>query len=447
MPIIFSIILIAACLLNTALILFLLLRSRTNIHSEINHTLNSLRENEERIEHAVRDEIARNRGELNTNARQSREELGLGLKSFEDSLLSRMKENENSQKNQLEIFSKELAALTQLNEQRLERMRETVEVRIKSLQEENSQKLDQMRSIVDEKLHATLEKRLGESFKLVNERLESVYKGLGEMQNLALSVGDLKKVLANVKTRGTWGEIQLGNILEEMLTPEQYAKNIITKKGSNFPVEFAVKFPIGHGKTVWLPIDAKFPKEDYERLIEAQEKVDPELIDEIGKSLENTIKNEAKDIKEKYIDPPNTTDVGVLFLGTEGLYAEVLKRSGLCDFIQRKYRVIVTGPTTIAALLNIVQMGAQAFAIEQRAFEVWELLGAVKAEFGKFGDLLEKTHKKLIEASATIEDASKKSRTIEKKLKNVQNLPHTGPVGELENIIEAEYEGESKGNT
>jgi DNA recombination protein RmuC len=243
------------------------------------------------------------------------------------------------------------------------------------------------------------------------------------MQSLALSVGDLKKVLTNVKTRGSWSELQLGNILEQMLTPDQYAKNIIPKQGGTCPVEFAVKFPVGHGKTVWLPIDAKFPKEDYERLVEAQEKGDINAINEIGKSLENTIKNEAKDIKEKYIEPPHTTDVGVLFLGTEGLYAEVLRRPGLADFLQRKYRVIVTGPTTVAALLNIVQMGAQAFAIEQRALQVWELLRAVKQEFSKFAEILGKTQEKLRQASENIELAEKKSRTIENKLNKVQELP------------------------
>jgi DNA recombination protein RmuC len=267
------------------------------------------------------------------------------------------------------------------------------------------------------------------------------------MQTLASSVGDLKKVLTNVKMRGTWGEIQLGNILEQMLSPEQYAKNVITKKGSNYQVEFAVKFPIGGGKTVWLPIDAKFPKEDYERLINTQEQGDIELANEIGKSLENRIKAEAKDINEKYIDPPYTTNVGILFLGTEGLYAEALRRPGLADFLQRKYRVIITGPMTIAALLNIVQMGAQAFAIEQRAAEVWELLGAVKTELSKFSDILEKTHKKLREASVGIEDASRKSRKIERKLRNVQELPSPTLNKSIENDLEVEYESESKSNT
>jgi DNA recombination protein RmuC len=415
--------------------------------SEMESKLLVIKEEQRRIENAVREEISKNRQESSINAKEGRQEMAVYLKSFEDSILSRMTEISGLQKNQLDIFSAELSKLTQLNDQRLEKMRETVEYKLKSIQEDNSKKLEQMRVVVEEKLHDTLERRFGESFKLVNDRLESVYKGLGEMQTLASSVGDLKKVLTNVKMRGTWGEIQLGNILEQMLSPEQYAKNVITKKGSNYQVEFAVKFPIGGGKTVWLPIDAKFPKEDYERLINTQEQGDIELANEIGKSLENRIKAEAKDINEKYIDPPYTTNVGILFLGTEGLYAEALRRPGLADFLQRKYRVIITGPMTIAALLNIVQMGAQAFAIEQRAAEVWELLGAVKTELSKFSDILEKTHKKLREASVGIEDASRKSRKIERKLRNVQELPSPTLNKSIENDLEVEYESESKSNT
>jgi DNA recombination protein RmuC len=415
--------LVISCIIISLLSLVLIYLRKYNSFHSLENILSALKENEEEIEQMVRDEVTRNREELNKGMSESRIELAQVVKNFENSVLSRMKDNENSQKNQLDIFSKELTSLTALNEQKLEKMRETIQERIKSLQEENSKKLDQMRVVVEEKLHTTLEKRLGESFKMVSDRLESVYKGLGEMQSLALSVGDLKKVLANVKARGTWGEIQLGNILEQMLTPEQYAKNIITKKGSSFTVEFAVKFPIGKNKTVWLPIDAKFPKEDYERLIDAQERADIEAVNEIYKSLENTIKNEAKDIREKYIDPPNTTDIGILFLGTEGLYAEALRKPGLSDFLRTKYRVIITGPTTIAALLNIIQMGTQAFAIEERASLVWDLLRAVKSDFAKFGELLTKTQEKLKQASETIELAEKKSRTIENKLDKAQQLP------------------------
>jgi DNA recombination protein RmuC len=421
-PILFVSLIINCAAVALLVLLFIYLR-KYNVSYSLENILSSLKENEEKVERLVKDEITRNREEFNKAMTQSRLELAQVIRNFENSLLSRIKDNENSQKNQLDTFSNQLASLTTLNEQKLEKMRETIQERIKSLQEENSKKLEQMRVVVEEKLHTTLEKRLGESFKVVSDRLESVYKGLGEMQNLALSVGDLKKVLANVKARGTWGEIQLGNILDQMLTPEQYAKNITTKRGSNFTVEFAVKFPLGKNKSVWLPIDAKFPKEDYERLIDAQERADADAVNEIYKSLENTIKNEAKDIKEKYIDPPNTTDIGILFLGTEGLYAEVLRKPGLADFLRTKYRVIITGPTTIAALLNIIQMGAQAFAIEERASLVWDLLRAVKSDFNKFGELLNKTQEKLKQASETIELAEKKTRTIESKLDKAQKLP------------------------
>ena len=354
------------------------------------------KDNQERTERIVKEEIAQNREELN-----------------------------KSLKSGLDTFLNQISSLTKSNEDKLEKMRNTVEERLKLLQDENSQKLEQMRETVDEKLHSTLEKRLGESFKMVSERLELVHKGLGEMQTLASGVGDLKKVLTNVKTRGTWGEIQLGNLLEQILTLEQYAQNVVTKKGSNERVEFAIKLP-GRDKNdsvVWLPIDAKFPLEDYQKLVEAQEQANLGLIEEFGKLLETRIKSEAKDIREKYIDPPHTTDFGILFLPVEGLYAEVLRRPGLCDLLQREYRVTITGPTTLAALLNSLQMGFRTLAIEKRSSEVWVVLGAIKTEFAKFGELLDKTHKKLEEASNIIDDATKKSRTIEKKLNKVQELP------------------------
>ena len=256
---------------------------------------------------------------------------------------------------------------------------------------------------------------------MVSDRLEKVHQGLGEMQNLAVGVGDLKKVLTNVKTRGTWGEIQLGNLLEQILTPSQYEKNFITKKGSNDPVEFAIKLPREEG--VYIPIDAKFPKEDYERLLQAQEEGNYAMVEECTKAIENRIKLEAKKIKDKYIDPPYTTDFAILYLPIEGLYAEVLRRTGLCEFLQREYRISVAGPTTIAALLNSLQMGFRTLAVEKRASQVWELLGVVKGEFGKFGDLLDKTKEKLDLASKNIEDATRKSRTIERKLRDVQDLP------------------------
>lgn len=356
---------------------------------------------------------------------QNREELAGSIKLFNEMIASQMSEISNLQRSQLDIFSQQLTNLTRTNEYRLDRMRDTIEEKLKHLQEDNSKKLDQMRATVDERLSSTLEQRLGESFKLVSERLEMVHKGLGEMQTLASGVGDLKRVLTNVKTRGTWGEIQLGNILEQILTPDQYSKNVATIKGSRERVEFAIKLPGRDekgGETVWLPIDSKFPQEDYQRLLDAQEQGNSAKAEEAAKSMELKVKSFAKDIRDKYISPPETTDFGIMFLPTEGLYAEILRRPGLCDCLQRQYRIVIAGPTTLIALLNSLQMGFRTLAIEKRSSEVWNLLGAVKTEFGKFGDILDKTRKKLQEASNTIEDAARKSRSIGRKLKNVQEL-------------------------
>ncbi len=393
--------------------------------SGFDQELKNFEKNQQRTESITKEEIAKNRTETSQNNQLSRKEMADSLKAFGDSLLSRMAEIAGLQKNQLDTFSKQLSTQTRTTEEKLEQMRDTVEKKLKTLQDENTKKLEQMRETVDEKLHATLEKRLGESFKLVSDRLEQVYKGLGEMQTLAAGVGDLKKVLSNVKTRGIWGEISLGFLIEQLFTPEQYAKNVATKKGSSERVEFAIRLP-GRDKDegeVWLPIDSKFPEADYTRLIEAQEKADPELVEESAKSLEKFIKAEAKKINEKYIDPPNTTDFGIMFLPVESLYSEVLRRPGLFEVLQREFRITVTGPTTLAALLNSLQMGFRTLAIEKRSSEVWTVLGTVKTEFGKFGDILDKTQKKLQEASNTIETAARKSRAIERKLKNVQEMP------------------------
>jgi DNA recombination protein RmuC len=390
----------------------------------------------------IKSEITRNRGETATSARCAREELSKSLKDSSDSLLQRMTENAVMQKNQLDFFSKQLAELTHLNEEKLETMRKTVTHHLQNLQGDTSNKLEQMRATVDEKLHSTLEKRLGESFKHVSERLEQVYKGLGEMRNLATGVGDLKKVLTNVKVRGTWGEIQLGNILEQILTPDQYERNITTKKDSNARVEFALKLPGPVSDTdtvVWMPIDSKFPQEDYQRLMDAQETAAKELAEKSIKNLEIRIKSAARDIKEKYIDPPNTTDFGIMFLPVEGLYAEVLRRPGLCEFLQREYRIVITGPTTLAALLNSLQMGFRTLAIERRSSEVWELLGVVKTQFGKFGDVLAKTKKKLHEASQTIDNAEVRTRAIERKLKAVQEIPEK----DADKLIEAKGDNDT----
>lgn len=388
--------------------------------------LESLERAIERSERGLREELARLREELLQQSREGREEQSAALRGFGDSMLRRMSEIAGLQKGQLDTFAEQLKTMTQMNEGRFDKLRETVEVRLKSLQEENTAKLEQMRATVDEKLHATLEKRLGESFQLVSERLELVHKGLGEMQSLATGVGDLKKVLSNVKSRGIFGEIQLGTLLEQILTPEQYAVNVATKAGSSERVEFAVKLPgreLDDKGAVWLPLDAKFPQEDYLRLVEAQEQGNPEAVADAAKQLERQVKLMAAMIRDKYLDPPNTTDFAIMFLPTEGLYAEALRRPGLSETIQRECRVIIAGPTTLAALLNSLQLGFRTLAIEKRSSEVWKLLGAVKNEFGKFGDILEKTKKKLDEASSSIDTAAVRTRAIERRLKGVEALP------------------------
>jgi len=398
-----------------------------------------LKNGQEDTSRIVKEEIALNREETARNSKDVREELSRYLKDSSDSLLKRMTENAGMQKDQLDSFSKLLGDMTKLHEEKFNAMRRTLENQLRSLQEDNSRKLDQMRVIVDEKLQSTLEARLGESFKQVSERLEQVYKGLGEMRSLATGVGDLKKVLTNVKTRGTWGEIQLGNILEQILTPDQYGINVATKKNSNDRVEFAIKLPgqcADKEQIVWMPIDSKFPQEDYQRLIDAQEAADKELAERSMKNLEIRIKAEARNIKEKYLDPPNTTDFGIMFLPVEGLYAEVLRMPGLCDFLQREYRINVTGPTTLAALLNSLHMGFRTLAIEKRSSEVWELLGAVKTEFGRFGEVLAKTKKKLKEATSTIDQAEVRTRVIERKLRKVQEIPQNGSDGEKKMNVE-----------
>ena len=408
------------------LLVILIKRKPDETVTKLKESLSSLENRHQQTELVIRDEISRNREETAGGAKIAREELSKSLTDFSDSLLKRMTENAGMQKGQLDSFSKQLGDMTKLNEKKLETMRLSMENQLRTLQEDNSKKLEQMRATVDEKLQSTLEKRLGESFKQVSERLEQVYKGLGEMRTLATGVGDLKKVLTNVKTRGTWGEIQLGNILEQILTSDQYGVNVATKTNSNERVEFAIKLPgqdPDKEKVVWMPIDSKFPQEDYQRLIDAQENADKELAEKAVKSLEIRIKAEAKQIREKYIDPPNTTDFGIMFLPVEGLYAEVLRRPGLCDMLQREYRIVVTGPTTLAALLNSLHMGFRTLAIEKRSSEVWELLGVVKTEFGKFGDVLAKTKKKLQEASNTINNAEVRTRAIERKLKKVQEIP------------------------
>jgi DNA recombination protein RmuC len=382
---------------------------------------------QERTERAVSDEIATNREESLTQAKHLREEIGNTLTSASGSLRASVAELSQLQTTQLESFGSQLAALTRTNEEKLDRVRTTLDERLALLQTENARKLDEVRQTVDEKLQGTLEAKLGESFRLVSERLEQVHKGLGEMQTLASGVGDLKRVLANVKTRGTWGEIQLRQLLDQVLVPDQYAVNVLTRDGSDERVEFAIKLP-GRGPDdtpVLLPIDAKFPLEDYQRVVDAAERGDPDAVEAAARQLEASVKVCARDIRDKYVNPPKTTDFGILFLPTEGLCAEVLRRTGLTDQLQRDFHVVPCGPTTLWALLNSLQMGFRTLAIERRSSEVWTLLGAVKTEFSRFGDALDLVQKKLGEASDKIDAARKGTRKIQRKLQDVQELPAT----------------------
>lgn len=410
-----DILLLIVLVLNIAVLVAVLMSRRSRSADKGNRDALSLLERQvERLDRSLLEQFSISRSEVQQSDRRTREEMAQKLEAFNATLLAFMDRLSEIQRIQLGT-----------TENKLDKLRETVDGRLKELQVDNSNKLEQMRATVDEKLHATLEQRLGESFKLVSERLEQVHKGLGEMHSLAAGVGDLKKVLTNVKTRGIWGEVQLGNLLEQTLTLDQYELNVATRKGSADRVEYAIKLPAkdGAGGVVWLPVDSKFPTEDYQRLLDAQDTGDIEAVALHLKQLETRLKGEGKDIKSKYIDPPHTTDFAIMFLPTEGLYAEALRRPGLSEWLQRECRVVLTGPTTLSALLNSLQMGFQTLAIEKRSSDVWQLLGAVKTEFGNFGDILDKTHKKLQEASNSIEGAARKSRNIERKLNKVQELP------------------------
>ena len=390
--------------------------------------LRDLQSGLERLERDLRQELSLGRQEAASVARGDRQEQSLSLNRLSQALAAQLAQLGRLQAQQLESFAQQLARLTDSNEQRFEQLRLALEARLGAMQADNAGKLEEMRRTVDEKLHATLEQRLGESFKLVSERLEQVHKGLGEMQMLAAGVGDLKKVLSNVKTRGSWGEVQLENLLDQLLTSEQYAKNVATRPDSPDRVEFAIRLPgreIGdeERQPVWLPIDAKFPLEDYQRLLEAQELADAPALQVASRALEGRLRDEARKIHDKYVEPPYTTDFAILYLPTEGLYAEVLRRPGLVDGLQRDFRICIAGPTTLAALLNSLQMGFRTLAIERRSSEVWAVLGAIKTEFGRFGEVLEATHRKLEQASRSIEAAGVRTRQIERKLRGVEALP------------------------
>ncbi len=378
----------------------------------------------DRLERELREGFAAARKEAQEAAQAQRGELTGSVSQFGQTLQQQMATIASVQNNQIDAFAQQLAKLVESNEKRLAEVRETLETKLKELQVDNAARLEEMRKTVDEKLHATLEKRLGESFKQVSDRLEAVHKGLGEMQALATGVGDLKRVLSNVKTRGTWGEVQLGALLEQTLTAEQYRRNVATVPGSKDVVEFAIRLPGNEdGSPVWLPIDSKFPVEDYERLLGAQERADPAGVDEAVRAIDNRLKLEAKTIREKYISPPHTTDFAILFLPTEGLYAEALRRPGLADFLQREYRVSIAGPTTLSAILNSLQMGFRTLAIEQRSSEVWELLSAVKTEFARFGEVLARTRAQLQSVTNSIGQAETRTRQMARKLKGVEALP------------------------
>jgi len=381
------------------------------------------------------------RRELQASAQATRQEVGAILAQNHaataqqlDSMrqqihlqsISGREEQSQTLKRFADTLNQTLSTLTESNAQRMLEVRATLEARIKDLQADNGLRLEEMRKTVDEKLHATLESRLTESFRQVSERLEKVHQGLGEMQQLAIGVGDLKRVLTNVKTRGTWGEVQLEMLLEQVLTVDQYAKNIETIPGSGARVEFAIKLPgsVEGGAPVWMPIDAKFPKEQYERLVDAAERADAEAVLQAGRELERAVRLEAKTICEKYLAPPHTTDFAILFLPTEGLYAEVMRRPGLADDLQRELRVSIAGPSTLSAILNSLQMGFRTLALEKRSSEVWQVLGAVKTEFGKFGDVLSQTRLTLEKAARNIESAEVRSRQMARKLKSVEALPN-----------------------
>lgn len=431
----------------------------TGLRTEIGNQLNKFtqtfseqlgnltKSNEEKLEairKTIEEKLVDFQNSIHTNSKESRSELKENLEAFKKELNEALRDYKERLREQFSQFESNQKTQNVANSEKISELKLSLEKSVKTMQEGNEKKLEEMRKTVDEKLNETLEKRLGESFKQVSDRLEAVHKGLGEMQTLAVSVGDLKKVMSNVKSRGILGEYQLQNIIEDLLTNEQYEKNVKTKVGSGAVVEFAIKMPHGSNleKTLWLPIDSKFPKEDYEALVDAYDKGDADKIEEYRKAFINSIKKNAKDIKEKYIDPPNTTEYGIMFLPYESLFGEVLRVPGLFEQLQKDYKITITGPTTLSALLNSLQMGFRTLAIEKRSSEVWDLLGAVKTEFGQFGDVLAKTKKKLIEATNVIDTSEVRTRAIERKLRHVQELPPAETKLILDTSQEDEQESE-----
>lgn len=454
---------LALVVINLLLVVWLAWRRNDDAAAQVRHQtlVDAYRSGSERLERELRDELGR-------SAQGTRLELGTALGTFQQTLLNQQGDVARTQNEQIDSFRTQLAAMQTLvaqslqmasqtqasqaqasresqdlalkrfsdvlgaqlrdmaeaNERRLNEVRASVEQRLTALQQGNELKLEQMRATVDEKLHATLEARLGESFKQVADRLDQVHRGLGEMQGLAKDVGSLNRVLTNVKSRGVFGEVQLAGLLEQVFTPDQYATNVETIPGSGARVEFAIKLPgrRDDGVPLWLPIDAKFPREDYERLLDAQERADRPEAEAAGKAIEMRLRAEAKTIREKYVASPHTTEFAILFVPTEGLYAEALRRPGLMEALQREHRVTLAGPTTLLATLNSLQMGFRTLALEKRSTEVWEVLGAVKTEFGKFGEVLAKTKKKLDEASNTIDQAQTRTNVMTRALKKVEGL-------------------------
>jgi DNA recombination protein RmuC len=383
---------------------------------------NTARENMRAL---IEQKLEQNIVQQSENSKVLREELGGNFEGLRARVTESLAETGRIQLERLDNVTAALGVLTDKSEKAQEALRTTVEGRLDVIRQDNAAKLDEMRKTVDEKLQGTLEQRLGESFKLVSEQLEQVFRGIGEMQTLATGVGDLKKVLSNVKTRGVWGEVSLGNLLDQVLTQDQYERNVEVKPGSNQRVEYAIKLPgnDNSGDPVWLPIDAKFPQEDYEKLVDASERGDVDGVDAASKAVEQRIRASAKDICDKYVSPPYSTDFAVLFLPTEGLFAETVRRPGLVDALQRECRIVVTGPTTLMALLNSLRMGFRTLAIQKRSSEVWQVLAAVKTEFAKYGEVLDRVQHKLHEASNTIERVSVRKRAIDRKLRGVEILP------------------------
>lgn len=434
-----NVLVLVLLVLQAGLLLWLLQRKPTEpavdprLEQQRQELLALVRAGNERLERELRHDVTE-------SGRTGRQELAQNLATFQQTLLQQSAEATRTQNTQIDAFGQQLAllqktlsdtlaqqlsGLSESNARRMAEVRQTLEAQLAQLQTTNSAKLDEMRATVDEKLQTTLQARLGESFKQVAERLEQVHKGLGEMQTLAQGVGDLKHLLTNVKTRGMFGEAQLASLLEQVLVVDQYATQIATRPGSKNVVDFAIKLPgkSDNGTPLWLPIDAKFPNEDYERLLDAQGRADAAGAEAAGKALEMRIRLEAKSIAEKYIEPPHTTDFAILFLPTEGLYAEVLRRPGLMESLQRDHRITLAGPTTLLAMLSSLQMGFRTLALEKRSSEVWQVLGAVKTEFGKFGDVLARVKSQTQTVLNTLDNAEVRSRALGRVLKKVEALP------------------------